>query len=209
MRIWVKTAPAKAETATCLFDYELAGFKETGLSLAEELGPGARIILVTSRHEEPYVNREAARLKICIIPKGLVSLIPILIKAAAPAAGAAVLLDDDPLVHMNWKLAAKAAGVELKACKTPADLNAAIENLPRDTPVYIDSDLGNGIKGELIAGELHNNGYSNISMATGHSPEKFAHLPWLKVTGKEPPGPDSQPPTQNTGNRVKIAFIFI
>ncbi|MBI4350995.1 MAG: HAMP domain-containing histidine kinase [Elusimicrobia bacterium] len=109
------------------------------------------------------------------------------IEAARPAAGAAILLDDDPLVHMNWKLAAKAAGADLKACKAPADLDAAIVNLPKDTPVYIDSDLGDGLNGETIAADLYNKGYSNISMATGHGPEKFAHLPWLKVAGKEPP----------------------
>ncbi|MBI4350962.1 MAG: HAMP domain-containing histidine kinase [Elusimicrobia bacterium] len=108
-------------------------------------------------------------------------------EAARPAPSTVILLDDDPLVHMNWKLAAKAAGMELRACKTPSDLDAAIENLPKDTPVYIDSDLGDGIKGETIAADLHNKGYSDITMATGHSPEKFAHLPWLKVTGKEPP----------------------
>jgi len=99
----------------------------------------------------------------------------------------AVLLDDDMLVHMNWKMAAKAASVELKAYKTPEDFTANIANLPKDTPIYIDSDLGNDIKGEDIAKGLHNNNFTNITMATGHCPEKFSHLTWLKVTGKEPP----------------------
>lgn len=99
----------------------------------------------------------------------------------------AVLLDDDMLVHMNWKIAAKAAGVEMKAYKTPEDFTACIADLPKDTPIYIDSDLGNDVKGENIANRLHEKGFSNLTMATGHSPEKFAHLPWLKVTGKEPP----------------------
>jgi len=98
-----------------------------------------------------------------------------------------VLLDDDMLVHMNWKLAAKAAGVGLKAYKTPKDFAAGIETLPKDTPVYIDSDLGSDIKGEDIAKDLHEKGFTDITMATGHAPEKFAHLPWLKVAGKEPP----------------------
>ena len=108
-------------------------------------------------------------------------------RAAAPAGKMAILLDDDMLVHMNWKLAAKAAGVELKAFKTPEELSAGAENLPKDTPVYIDSDLGNNIKGEDIAIELRDKGFTDLTMATGHGPEKFAHLPWLKVTGKEPP----------------------
>ena len=108
--------------------------------------------------------------------------------AAKPAAGLrAALLDDDPLVHMNWRMAAKAAGAELKAYKTPEDFAAAAATLPRDIPLYIDSELGNGIKGEEIAKDLHDKGFTDISMATGHGAEKFTHLPWLKVTGKEPP----------------------
>ncbi len=99
----------------------------------------------------------------------------------------AVLLDDDLLVHMNWKMATKAAGAELKAFKNPEDFSAGIKDLPKDTPIYIDSELGNDVKGEDIAKDLHGRGFSNLTMATGHGPEKFTHLPWLKVTGKEPP----------------------
>jgi signal transduction histidine kinase len=108
--------------------------------------------------------------------------------AAKPAAGLrAVLLDDDPLVHMNWRMAAKAAGAELKTYKTPGELAAATNALPRDIPLYIDSELADGARGEDIAAELHEKGFSDITMATGHGPDKFKHLPWLKVAGKEPP----------------------
>ncbi|HCC47883.1 MAG TPA: hypothetical protein DEQ38_07185 [Elusimicrobia bacterium] len=108
--------------------------------------------------------------------------------AAKPAAGLrAVLLDDDALVHMNWRMAAKAAGAELKSFKTPQEFAEAAGTLPRDIPLYIDSELGNDIKGEDIAVDLHEKGFTDITMATGHSPEKFSGLPWLKVAGKEPP----------------------
>ncbi|MDD5209450.1 MAG: HAMP domain-containing sensor histidine kinase [Elusimicrobiales bacterium] len=108
-------------------------------------------------------------------------------RPAAPVGRMVVLLDDDMLVHMNWKLAAKAAGVELKAYKTKEDFAAGIESLSKDVPIYIDSDLGNNVKGEDIAKELNNKGFTNLTMATGHGADKFSHLPWLKVTGKEPP----------------------
>ena len=108
--------------------------------------------------------------------------------AARPAAGLrAALLDDDPLVHMNWRLAAKAAGAWLQSFKTPQEFTVAAETLPRDIPLYIDSDLGNDIKGEEIAKDLREKGFTDITMATGHGAEKFSHLPWLKVAGKEPP----------------------
>ncbi|HAT73304.1 MAG TPA: hypothetical protein DCS63_10865 [Elusimicrobia bacterium] len=106
---------------------------------------------------------------------------------AAGSVGPTVLLDDDMLVHMNWKMAANASGAEFKAYKTPQDFAAGISDLSKDAAIYIDSELGNDIKGEDIAKDLHEKGFSNITMATGHSPEQFAHLPWLKVTGKEPP----------------------
>ncbi len=106
-------------------------------------------------------------------------------RSAAPSV--AVLLDDDPLVHMNWKTAAKAGGVELKACRTRAELEAVLPDLPKDTPIFMDSDLGEGVKGEDIAKTLRERGFTNLAMATGHDAVKFAHLPWLKVTGKEPP----------------------
>ena len=119
--------------------------------------------------------------------RGTVALIELPAAGKPDGARLAVLLDDDMLVHMNWKLAAKAAGVELKGYKTPEEFARGLEDLPKDTPLYIDSDLGNGIKGEDIASELHEKGFTAIAMATGHGPERFALLPWLKVTGKEPP----------------------
>ncbi|MDP2866153.1 MAG: ATP-binding protein [Elusimicrobiota bacterium] len=44
-----------------------------------------------------------------------------------------------------------------------------------------------GVKGEDIAEDLREKGFSDIKLATGRSPEDFSQLPWLKVTGKEPP----------------------
>lgn len=116
------------------------------------------------------------------------------ITLALPRAGASdsahksvVLLDDDQLVHMNWKMAARAAGAEIKTFKTGEELKAAAEILPKDAPVYIDAELGDGVRGEEVAEWLRERGFKDISMATGHAPDKFAGLPWLKVRGKEPP----------------------
>jgi hypothetical protein len=58
---------------------------------------------------------------------------------------------------------------------------------PKDTPIYIDSELGGGIKGEDIARDLHQKGFTDITLETGHNPEKFADIIWLKITGKQSP----------------------
>ena len=185
LRAWVKAESVKAKSAVCLFDYELLGFKETGLSLAEELGLCGKAILVTSRCEEPRIIEECDRLNIRMIPKGLADFVPITIAAPVPAL--AVLIDDDAMVHMNWETAAGEARVELKAFRTPAEFMANLAAFPKDTPIYIDSELEAEIKGEDIAADLKEKGFTNLRLATGHPPERFAHLPWLKVIGKESP----------------------
>ena len=187
LREWVKGSPEKANKALYLFDYELLNYKETGLSLARKLNLAPKVILVTSRYEEKGIIEESTQLGIRMIPKGLAGFVPIAIKSQPSGPKVAVLIDDDALVHMTWKMAARSAGVKLLTYKNPQDFNAGIETLAKDTPVYIDSDLGTDQKGEDMAKTLHEKGFTDISMATGYGPENFAHLPWLKVEGKEPP----------------------
>lgn len=190
LRRWVLAAPARAENAVYLLDYELLGHRETGLDLAEELKLCGKAILVTSRCEEEAVLRGCKRLGLGLIPKNLASLVPLSVSektGTLPVGRRAVLLDDDALVRLNWKTAARAAGIDLSAYKEAAELLGAADALPRDTPLYIDSDLGGGAAGEDIARALHEKGFSDITMATGHAPDRFGQFCWLKVAGKEPP----------------------
>lgn len=99
----------------------------------------------------------------------------------------ALLLDDDDLVIMTWRAAAKAAGASLRVFKDPDEFVSAAAGSPPGTPLYIDSDLGKGVLGEDIAARLKEKGFTDITMATGHDPERFSSKPWLKVSGKEPP----------------------
>jgi hypothetical protein len=80
------------------------------------------------------------------------------------------------------------SGVALKAFKNSGDFLSICETIPKDTPVYIDSDLGDGIKGEEIAKTIHEKGFSTICLETGHPPASFPKMPWIKeIISKEPP----------------------
>lgn len=135
------------------------------LEIESELGKGTTVRLILPHVEPPSITQ-------------------------VESASAAVLIDDDPLVRMNWTLAAKRAGKTLKAYSdAPSFINEAGETA-KDAPVYIDSDLGEGAKGEEAAKEIHALGFTELFLATGHDPASFPPLPHIKgIQGKEPPWP--------------------
>jgi signal transduction histidine kinase len=191
IRSWVHANGGKAREALYLLDYELLGAPETGLSLAEELAIGERSVLVTSRYEEVRVLEGCRKLKARLIPKGLAGLVPIRVEGrAAPGRERwdAVLIDDDPLVRMTWKIAAERAGKKLRAFSTAADFLKESHGIDRGSPVFVDAELGDGVKGHLESLKIHELGFGEIYLATGHSPERLAGLAHLRgVIGKTPP----------------------
>ncbi len=55
-------------------------------------------------------------------------------------------------------------------------------------PIYVDSDLGNNLKGEVLSEKIYSMGFSEIYMATGHIAEDIKVPAWIKgVRGKTPP----------------------
>ncbi|MDD5655972.1 MAG: HAMP domain-containing sensor histidine kinase [Elusimicrobia bacterium] len=193
MRGFVRGNRDQAVRALYLVDYELLGHGVTGLDVVEELSLGGRSILVTSRFEEKDILAECRRLKVRMIPKGLAGFVPISVAASELAVTRgtgpdAVLLDDDALVRMTWKAAAKSKGIDLAAFPAPRDLLAAIETFPKGTAIYLDSKLGDGVKGEDVAKELHAKGFTNLYLATGYDRDSLPAMPWIReVVGKEPP----------------------
>ena len=184
LRAWRNGNPDASRKALYLTDYELLGHAQTGLALIAEFGLGSQTILVTSRFEEKAILDECLRLKARMIPKGLAGFVPI----AVPATPDAVLLDDDLLVHMAWEIAAESRGLRFLSLKSREELLANAEQLPKNTPIYLDSELGDGVHGMGVAEELHVLGFSELYLATGHAPESFPQTAYIKrIVGKEPP----------------------
>jgi len=189
LRSWVRTNESKTQDALFLMDYELLGHLETGLSLAEELGVGDRTILVTSRFEEKGILADSQRLKVRLIPKPLAGFVPIHVaEEIAPQRLDAVLIDDDPLARMTWKLAASRAAKTFQPYSTIAEFLQAAGGIARETPIYVDAELANGVDGAEASRSIHALGFREIYLATGHEAAKFSSFKHLRgVVGKEPP----------------------
>lgn len=99
-----------------------------------------------------------------------------------------ILIDDDELVRLTWDSKAKRQNINLKTYSSCELFLNDKDDTNKDAKIYIDSELGENIKGEEIAVLLHNEGFTDISMATGHSQDKFTNLLFLKgVISKSPP----------------------
>lgn len=102
----------------------------------------------------------------------------------------AVLIDDDALARATWRMTAERLGKRLRVFTTAAEFFQAAGAIDRRTPVYVDSDLGEGVRGEEESRRIHELGFSKIFMATGHPASSFSgHAHLSGVVGKEPPWP--------------------
>ncbi|MBF0104292.1 MAG: hypothetical protein HQM16_03085 [Deltaproteobacteria bacterium] len=70
----------------------------------------------------------------------------------------------------------------------PDDFFKQADQFSKDTPVYIDSSLGDGVKGEAVAKAIYALGFKKIYLATGYKKDHFGEMPWITdVVGKAPP----------------------
>ncbi len=81
--------------------------------------------------------------------------------------------------------------------RIPRETTWQIQNsvgLQRSAQIYIDSHLGDGIQGEMVAKEIQGQGFTQPFLATGFSPSRFGQIDWIeKIVGKEPPWDDKKP----------------
>jgi signal transduction histidine kinase len=77
LKQWVAEHLNILESTLFLIDYELLGFKETGLALIQDLKLQQSAVLVTSRFEEPQIVICCESFGVRLIPKGMAPFVPI------------------------------------------------------------------------------------------------------------------------------------
>lgn len=97
-----------------------------------------------------------------------------------------ILIDNDKIIQLSWRMRASKTGKKIECYFTIDDF---LNNLPSfDVTIYIDSNLGENIKGEVEAQKLYNMGFTNVYLTTGFSDIRIEEYPWLKgKISKSPP----------------------
>lgn len=177
----------KTENILYLIDFEYIGNELSGLDVIHRAGIAINARLVTSRYEEADVRKRSAELGVKIIPKSYAEFIPICSVEIAPDVDL-ILLDNDTMITAAWRLKALIANKKIAIFNCWNDLLRVVSFYNINTPFYIDYELQDGLKGEVCAQKLYELGYREIYLTTGHPPEYFSEMPWIKkVLGKETP----------------------
>lgn len=170
-----------------LMDLELIGSNENGLDLISEFQFQKKAILVTSHFMDKEIQARCIRQGVKMIPKE--SVLNIQVKYISnETSKELVLIDDDKFTHLNWKRSAINNKIKLSSFYSVDEMIKASNSIKKETPIYIDSNLGNKLKGEELSKKIYDLGFKNIVLATGARNETIELPYWISgIQGKEFP----------------------
>jgi hypothetical protein len=97
------------------------------------------------------------------------------------------VIDDDKLVRLNWSSFCEKKGIPFREFSSVDSFLASADSIPKDAKIYIDSNLGDDIKGEIESEKIFNLGFKNLYLATGYGKEFIQKPDWiLEVYSKSP-----------------------
>lgn len=99
-----------------------------------------------------------------------------------------IFIDDSVYLTDAWKAQATLNHQHIVILNTITQVNRCIDYFDKDTLLYVDSHLGEDIKGEDFAKTLYEKGFKSIHLCTGMDASEFSEMPWIKkIVGKEYP----------------------
>ena len=100
-----------------------------------------------------------------------------------------ILIDDDKFIRLSWSLKAKQLKLNFISFETVENFLSASHNISsEDINIYVDSNLGNGIKGEQESKKIFDLGFHNIFLTTGYEDLNLSPYPWItKIVSKSFP----------------------
>lgn len=162
-----------------LFDLELIGSQQSGLDLIKECSLQSNSILVTSHFMNKDIQNICKNDSIKMIPKESVINLEV-INVSPPESEHIediILIDNDNLIHSTWKMVAERRNKNVFSYYSVDSFLSDSTKFPKEIKIYVDSDLGDNIRGELKSQEIFNRGFDNIFLTTGHKIDDLP--PWI------------------------------
>jgi len=168
-----------------LSDFELMDKDLDGIDTILKLGHSEYSVLVTARNEEQAIQDRCLAAGIKILPKSLVNYVEVIKdESCRPQI---ILIDDDRLIHINWSNYCKKSGLSFKSFKSIEEFLKVSSSIDNTSRIFIDSNLGDGIKGEIESEKIFALGFLNLYLATGYEKGSVQRPAWIKeVFSKSP-----------------------
>lgn len=170
-----------------LVDHEFINSPMNGVNLIDALKIHEHAYLITGRADDPTLQNTCKEKGIRLLSK--VSLphtgfsLP-----ASERKRVVVLLDDEVWVRSGWMMMAEKLNIPFAAFASSAELFNVLHLFSTDSIFFFDSNLNEERKGEDIAHDIYNAGFTNLYLSTGMVGSELANLPWIKkVVGKDFP----------------------
>ena len=88
---------------------------------------------------------------------------------------------------MNWKRTLARKGIKAHTFFSVDDFLRESPSYSFETPIYIDSNLGEGLKGEFLSESIADKGFIDLHIQTGCDSSIFTKPEWIKsIKGKSP-----------------------
>jgi len=182
------------ENALLLIDFELMG-KIDGVDFILKLNHPTKSVLVTARSEESIIQERCIQSGIKLLPKTLINHIKIINEPQVSLLDtdytdqtkSIILIDNDKFIHINWSIYCKKYALTFLGFKSVESFLATASTINKNSHIFIDSNLGNEIKGEIESEKIYQHGFKNLYLATGYEKESFVKPSWIKeIFSKSP-----------------------
>ena len=141
--------------------------------------------LVTNMAFDENIYKECLQNNINVIPKSFISHICIKVDKKQREL---VLIDDEELIRDIWSLSMKKMGVVLHSFSNDIEFMRKYNDFNKNINIYIDYNFNNSAKNGIeIAIEIHNLGFENIFIITGHTDLDDVPAFVKAILGKSPP----------------------
>lgn len=99
-----------------------------------------------------------------------------------------IFIDNDESLCNAWQMKADFSDKKILCFNSVNEFQLRMSSISKNTPIYIDSDLGNNLLGEYEAKKLYDSGYKMIFLSTGKNKNSIIKPDWiLDIVGKAPP----------------------
>lgn len=173
-----------------LTDYELLNQQDNGVQVMQQTKI-KRSTLVTSHYAKTDIQNQVMTLNAKLLPKQLASFIPVVVSEVQKNDGQpnhvdAVWLDDEPSFTSSHEKVFIKKNKKVDIYRTPQELKDSIHLYSKETPVFLDNNFAPPFQdyhGTQIAKELHDMGFSKLSLITGEDLDQDDY-PYLKIIKK-------------------------